>query len=143
VPNICGSSVWNMLQVDPCASFYVQIFILLLFCVYLRVNCISTQHRSVLLNFYIPLLMMMCTPSMSTPKNQECLCRCAWNSPLCNKHSMNCVCYSQQVVSSGNASFLCLGGSWFEFWDHLSLLKFVVQLLSLQADTSVIFSIRP
>ena len=56
---------------------------------------------------------------------------------------MNCVCCSLQVVSSGNASFLCLGGAWFESWDQLAWLKFVVQLLSLQADTSVIFSIMP
>lgn len=56
---------------------------------------------------------------------------------------MNYVFCSQQVISSGNASVLCLGGAWFESWEQLSWLKFVVQLLSLEADASVIFSIRP
>lgn len=71
VPNICGSSLCNVLQVDPCAWFCVQIFILLLFCVYLGVNCICTQHRSVLLNFCMPLFMMMCMPSLSTQKKNR------------------------------------------------------------------------
>lgn len=53
----------------------------------------------------------------------------------------NVFCW-QQVISSGNASVLCLGGAWFESWDQLSWLKFVVHLLSLKADANVIFSIR-
>jgi hypothetical protein len=50
-----------------CPNFYFT-FIL---CVYLWVNCICTQHRSVLLNFCMLLLMMMCMWSMSTPKKNR------------------------------------------------------------------------
>jgi hypothetical protein len=53
------------------------------------------------------------------------------------------VCVVHSKLSQVLMLHSCLGGSWFGSWDHLSWLKFVVQLLLLQADTSVIFSIRP